>query len=179
MKQKGIGNTLRVYNKEYRSKVTSENIMALGLSVTFWLTLLILVVGLTIPVQAGVNAQLGKFSGNPVFAALVSFAVGTLALLVAMMTGFWPWPSLEKLSGIPFWAWLGGLLGALFVLSTLIAVQRLGAATMLSLIVVGQMISSLYFDHYGMLGFPHHPVSPLRIAGAALLIVGVVLIRKF
>lgn len=153
--------------------------MAFGLSVTFWLTLLILIVGLTIPVQAGVNAQLGKFSGNAVFAALVSFAVGTLSLLIAMLTGLWPWPSMEKLSGIPLWAWLGGILGAVFVLSTLIAVQRLGAATMLSLIVVGQMISSLYFDHYGMLGFPQHSVSPLRILGTILLIAGVVLIRKF
>ena len=56
-------------------------------------------------------------------------------------------------------------------------VPRLGAATVLALIVVGQMLGSLAFDHFGLLGLAQHPVSPIRLAGAALLILGAVLIR--
>ena len=152
--------------------------MALGFSITFWLTILIIIVGLSVPVQAGVNAHLGRVSSNPLFAAFLSFVVGTLALLVAVLLSPMPIPSFQKLSNIPWWAFIGGLFGALFVFSTLLSVEKLGAATMLSLIVVGQMMSSLYFDHYGMLGFPVHPVSPRRITGAILLIIGVILIRK-
>jgi bacterial/archaeal transporter family-2 protein len=56
-------------------------------------------------------------------------------------------------------------------------VPHLGAATVLALIVVGQMLGSLTFDHFGLLGVPHYPVSPTLLAGAASLILGVVLIR--
>jgi transporter family-2 protein len=58
-------------------------------------------------------------------------------------------------------------------------VPRLGAATtlVLALIVVGQMLGALTFDHFGLLGLPQHGVSPVRLASAACLIIGVVLVR--
>jgi transporter family-2 protein len=57
-------------------------------------------------------------------------------------------------------------------------VPRLGAARVLALIVVGQMLGSLTFDHFGLLGVPQHPASSARLAGAAFLLVGVILIRS-
>jgi bacterial/archaeal transporter family-2 protein len=146
---------------------------------TFWLTVIIICIGLTVPVQAGVNAQLGRFLANPIFAGLVSFVVGTGTMLLLMVVGQAPWPAMEKFSGVPWWAWIGGFFGAIFVLGTLIVAPRLGAATTLGLIVAGQMISSLVFDHFGLIGFPHHTISPMRIVGVILLIIGVFLIRKF
>ncbi len=56
-------------------------------------------------------------------------------------------------------------------------VPRLGAATVIALIVVGQMLGSLAFDHFGLLNIPQHGVNPVRLTGAAFLILGVVLIR--
>jgi transporter family-2 protein len=55
---------------------------------------------------------------------------------------------------------------------------RLGAATVLALIVVGQMLGALAFDHFGLLGLPQHPASLARLAGAAFLLFGVVLVRS-
>src|SRR5215469_2730639 len=76
------------------------------------------------------------------------------------------------------WTWLGGLLGAYYVIWTVIAGPRLGAATLLALVVLGQLSCSLLVDHFGWLGFPLHPLSVTRLAGAALLFGGVLLITR-
>lgn len=60
----------------------------------------------------------------------------------------------------------------------ILTVPRLGAATVLALIVVGQMFGSLVFDHFGVLGLQQQPITPARIAGALMLIGGVFLIQK-
>ena len=80
--------------------------------------------------------------------------------------------------GSPWISWTGGLFGAIFVGTAILMVPRLGAATTLALIVVGQMFGSLTFDHFGLLGLPQQAASPIRMAGAACLILGVVLIRS-
>ncbi len=83
------------------------------------------------------------------------------------------------MSGSPWWVWTGGLLGVVFVLVSLGLVNRLGAAFLFALVVVGQMLASLVIDHYGLFGVSEHTVSPLRILGVMLLLGGVVLIRFF
>jgi len=55
---------------------------------------------------------------------------------------------------------------------------RLGAATLVAAVVAGQMIASLLLDQYGLLGFPTHPMNGLRVLGAALVIVGVILVQR-
>jgi transporter family-2 protein len=117
--------------------------------------------------------------GNPLFAGLISFIVGTVTLLVLLLLGRMPWPTPENLSSLPWWAWCGGVFGAVFVLGTLLVAPRLGATTMLGLIVAGQLTSSLIFDQFGWLGYPHHPISLMRLVGVVLLILGVFLIQRF
>jgi len=140
--------------------------------------LLALVAGLVLPFQAGVNSQLRASLGNPVLAATVSFLVGSLALgalAVATRLGI---PSGPAARAIPWWHWVGGLLGAFYVYSVIIVTPRLGAATMIATIVAGQMIASLVTDHYGAIGYPQHAINLWRIAGAGLVIAGVVLIQR-
>ncbi|MGL6041682.1 MAG: DMT family transporter, partial [Deefgea sp.] len=72
---------------------------------------------------------------------------------------------------------LGGLLGALFVFGTTLLAPKLGAATMLSLIITGQIIASMLFDHYGWLAMPIKEISWPRLLGAALVIIGVLLVN--
>jgi transporter family-2 protein len=100
-----------------------------------------------------------------------------LAMLAVAL--FSPGPRLsDSFAGSTSWlSWTGGIFGAIFIATAIFMVPRLGAATVLALIVVGQMLGSLMFDHFGLLGVPHYPVSPTRLAGAASLILGVVLIR--
>ena len=80
---------------------------------------------------------------------------------------------------MPGWVWLGGLLGALYVVGVIYLAPRLGAATMIGFIVTGQLLTSLLLDHFGVVGFPLHPVNGWRILGALLLVTGVILIRRF
>jgi transporter family-2 protein len=76
-----------------------------------------------------------------------------------------------------WWMWTGGFFGVVYIVTAIILLPKLGAATVIAFIVAGQMLASLVFDQLGLLGLAHHPVSLPRIAGAVLLIAGVVLIR--
>ena len=76
------------------------------------------------------------------------------------------------------WAWLGGLLGAFYVAVATVVGPRIGAAALLALTVLGQLMASLLVDQFGWLGFPLQPLSATRIAGAVLLLGGVGLIVR-
>ncbi len=79
----------------------------------------------------------------------------------------------------PWWVWIGGFFGAFFVTAATILVPRIGATMLLSASIAGQMIVSLILDHYGLLGLPQRPVSLWRTLGVVLVVLGVVVIRKF
>ena len=79
---------------------------------------------------------------------------------------------------IPWWAWSGGAFGAIFIGLSIFLVPQIGAATFLALLVTGQMLGSITFDHFGWLGLTQRPVDAPRLIGVALLIGGVVLIRR-
>ena len=76
-------------------------------------------------------------------------------------------------------AWLGGVLGAFFVASTVILLPRLGVALTFGLVVAGQMLITLFYDHFGLLGLDVKPMSFGRVIGVLLVIGGVILIRRF
>jgi bacterial/archaeal transporter family-2 protein len=142
------------------------------------LLLLALAAGVLLPVQAGVNAQLRSVVGSPLTAALVSFLVGTAGLGTAAVIFRAPTTLRAAWAVAPWWLWVGGLIGALYVVATIVLAPRLGAATLVAAVVAGQMIASLLLDQYGLLGFPTHPMNGLRVLGAALVIVGVILVQR-
>ena len=130
-----------------------------------------------LPFQFGINAVLARYVEGAARASLVSFAVGTLALLVAVLLFFRGAPSLAKAGAAPWWVWIGGLLGAFYVLGSVVTAPRLGAATLVALILAGQAAASLTVDHFGLVGFEENPVTPGRLLGIALVALGVVLVR--
>jgi transporter family-2 protein len=142
-----------------------------------------IVVGMAVPTQTGINIALGKALGNPFLSCVVSFGLGFLTVLVVlgiyMFSGQGGFPSAARLTEIPWWAWTGGFFGALFVTAALLLAPRLGATILFSLILAGQMLSSLIFDHFGCFDFPQRTISWLRLAGVLLVSAGVFLIQKF
>ena len=142
------------------------------------LYLLGLGVGIGLVVQVGMNSTLRALLGSPIVAALISFLVGSLALALYVGVTRTPLPVRAQLASVPPWAWLGGVLGAFYVASSVIVGPRLGAATLLALVVLGQLGTSLVVDHFGWLGFAHHPLTVVRLFGAALLFGGVLLITR-
>lgn len=143
-----------------------------------WLfVILAFVGGAILTVQVGVNTQLRERLDSPLLATLASFAIGTVALLAYGLTVRVPWPTTSRLAAVPWWAWTGGLLGAVYVAGTVVIAPRLGAAVFFGLVVAGQMLVALLMDHFGLIDFPERSVNLTRLLGAALLVAGVVLMQ--
>ena len=131
------------------------------------------------PTQAATNNRMAEAVGSPVMAALISFFVGTIALIVYALAAGGNIASIASARNAPPVAWVGGLLGAFFVTATVALLPRLGVAMTFSVIIAGQMLVTLIIDHFGLLGVPVKEMSFARIAGMLLITAGVVLIRKF
>lgn len=145
----------------------------------YFYILLALVAGAAMPTQAATNNKMAGVVGNPILAAFISFFVGTIALFLYMLLSGSPISSLTSVKEAPAIAWIGGFLGAFFVTAAVMLVPRLGVAMTFSLIIAGQMIVTLFIDHFGLLGVPVKEVSLARVAGMVLIAGGVVLIRRF
>ncbi|MDG5468531.1 DMT family transporter [Deltaproteobacteria bacterium IMCC39524] len=149
------------------------------MSSTTLFILMAILAGISVPTQAGINAQLGLWTKSPVLASTISFAVGTLTLVIYSLATRLPLPALASAGSHPWWIWFGGMLGAFFVTATIILVPKLGATAMVALILAGQMFASLLLDHFGVLGYPIHPISLGRVAGVLMLCGGVWLIKVY
>lgn len=141
------------------------------------LLIVALVLGVLLPVQVGVNAQLRTATGQPVLAAAISFAVGAVALFVLTGALRTPLPT-GVVARAPWWGWTGGVLGAAYVLGTILLAPRLGAATLTGAVIAGQLGAALALDHFGVIGFARQPITPVRALGAVLLALGVFLVQR-
>jgi len=133
--------------------------------------------GVSVVTQQALNGSLRDSLGSPAWAGLVSYAGGLLTMIVAVIALAEPVPSLRIMAGVPWWAWSGGLFGGVFILLAILLLPSLGAATLFALVIAGQVLAAVTLDHFGVLGLTPHPISTARLAGAVLLIAGVVLIR--
>lgn len=140
--------------------------------------LLGVVAGLGLTVQVGMNSQLRKVLQSANLAALISFTVGTLALISLILVMRAPMPARETWAAVPYWAWFGGLLGAFYVASSTVVATELGATTLLGLALAGQLATALVVDHFGWMGLPENPITWTRIAGVALVGAGVWLVSR-
>jgi transporter family-2 protein len=141
------------------------------------LLLFAVVAGAFLPLQAGVNARLAHFVGGPVRASTISFVVGALALFLVVLL-FYRHAN-TRAGDAPWWAWVGGLLGAFYVTATVVVPIRIGAAAFFGILVTAQLVMSVLIDQFGWLNFPKHAASPLRLVGVGLLVAGVLLVRLF
>jgi bacterial/archaeal transporter family-2 protein len=136
--------------------------------------------GMLMVVQSACNGMLEKIIDRPVTVAVISLSVGIMTLLVGgALFGQLGFPTGDKAMHGPWWAWLGGACGAMALLSQPLAVPRLGAAMYVGLFVTASSVMSVLFDHFGWLGVSEHPASIGRIAGCALMVVGIALVSMF
>jgi transporter family-2 protein len=139
--------------------------------------LLVLAAGGMVALQAPTNAMLARAGGSPVLAALISFMVGTAVLLIVwLISGNRPGEA--ALARLPWYAWLGGIYGAIYVGIAAYAAPKIGLASLITIGIAGQIVSAMVLDHFGVLGLPKDPFSFVRLAGAALVVAGVILVRR-
>lgn len=135
-------------------------------------------IGASLALQIGLNTVVRSHVGSATGAALINFLVGSLVLAAALLVSRAPIPSTGQLGNIPAWAWLAGFAGAAYVAGSTVIGPMIGGAAFVALVVAGQLIGAMALDHFGALGFPPRPVDGMRLAGALLLVIGVVLISR-
>ena len=132
--------------------------------------------GACISTQAPINARLGSYVGDPVVAAAISFIVGAIVLsLIVVLRG--AVPSGGQMAAAPWWAWVGGALGAVYVWAAVWSVGTLGVLTMVAALIFGQLAAALVLDAVGAFGLQVREISWTRIAAVGLVAAGLVLSR--
>ena len=132
--------------------------------------------GVAVAVQAPVNSALSRAIGNNLFAATISFGVG-FVLLLAPSTAREAVHTLGDLRAAPWWAWLGGVLGALYVWSAIYSVPKLGVVTMIATLILGQLVGAIVLDAIGAFGLPVKEIGWQRILAIVMVAGGVILSR--
>jgi transporter family-2 protein len=134
--------------------------------------------GTFLPIQAGLNTRLGRSLESPVYASMISFIVGVFIVLIyALIT-----KQHVEWSGVkdaPAYSWLGGALGAFYVTVIILAFPKIGPALTFGLVVAGQMVISILLDHFNILVAQQHSINVWRIAGVLMIVIGVIIIRKY
>lgn len=142
-----------------------------------FLMLLALVAGMSFVTQQAVNANLRAEIGSAWWAGFFSYLGGTVVMLAMILIQKEPLLAPQAAMRSSWWSWGGGLFGAIYIAISILLVPRLGVFTVVALIVIGQLTTSLFFDHFGLFNVPLHPVSLTRILGALFLVAGAILIR--
>lgn len=140
--------------------------------------LLAVAAGVSIVIQQVLNANLRGALNSTAWSGFTSYVVGVACMAVLVVALQDPLPPASLMARVPWWAWSGGLFGAIFIGLAILLVPKLGAATFLALVVAGQMLASMTFDHFGLLGLAQRSFDLPRLIGVALLIGGVILIRR-
>lgn len=130
-----------------------------------------------IAAQAPINARLRVAVGAPLLSAAISFAVGTVLLCAAVAATTGP-GGLRDVGSAPWWAWLGGLCGAVLVAATLVSVPRIGVTATFVAVILGQVLVATVIDRVGAFGVTVRHLTPERIGALGLLGVALVLLTR-
>lgn len=143
---------------------------ALGYSVIMLLT------GIGIPVMAALNGQLGVRLGNPAAASVILFLSALLIAIAA--TAAVGLPEMAKLRAAPPHLMFSGAFVAFYVLSITWIGPRFGIGNAVFLVLLGQIVAAAMIDHFGMFGVSRSPLTTLRVAGMAVMTIGVMMARR-
>jgi bacterial/archaeal transporter family-2 protein len=142
-----------------------------------WIVLALLS-GAFLPIQAVLNARLGKTISSPFYASMISFIIGVFSLLLYILLTQ-QHAALTEIKKAPWYVFAGGALGAFYVTAIILAVPRIGPALTFGLVVAGQMLIAIILDHFNILVAQQHSINIWRILGVLLIVSGVMIIRKF
>ena len=143
-----------------------------------WPALLTVGAGISVLVQQALNANLRSELNSAAWSGFMSYFLGVVCMIALAVVLRDPVPSVATIARVPLWAWSGGIFGAIFIVLSIITIPKLGGAAYIALLVTGQMIAALAVDHFGWLGVQERPIGLPRMLGVALLVGGVVLIRR-
>ena len=143
-----------------------------------WPALLTAGAGISVLIQQVLNANLRAELNSAAWSGFMSYFLGVLFMAVLALVLRDPVPPMAVIGRVPLWAWSGGIFGAIFIALSIVTIPKLGGAAYIAILVTGQMIAALAVDHFGWLGVAERQIDVPRLIGVALLVGGVVLIRR-
>ncbi|MEN8389631.1 DMT family transporter [Acinetobacter indicus] len=132
-------------------------------------------IGIAMTLQTAINTQLREYLYSPLQAALFSFLVGTIVLAILVFFQQVPKPNLHEIVHLPWYMWLGGVLGVYAISLSIYTAPKLGYLTLTGLILFGQIAMSMLVDHFGVLGTEKAPINWQRLLGGVVIFIGVLL----
>lgn len=136
------------------------------------------VIGMLLSAQPPLNSMLGRAVGNAYGAAAVSIAVALASILAFVVFSGWGDISRKTLGSVPWWVYLSGTIGAVFVASGVVVAPVTGALVFFVCIVAGQLVGSMLADHFGAFGLEVRSISAWRLSGLALVLAGAVMVGR-
>ncbi len=140
---------------------------------------LVVLAGLSNPVQSAANAQMQKVLGNVLLASLAIYGVALAGLLLISPFLGWHMRDAGKLGQVPWWAWVGGLMNLVFLVVSTVATKKVGSGAYTVTVLVTALVLSLLLDQFGVMGLKERPVTVFRAVGGALAVAGAVLVAAF
>lgn len=135
----------------------------------------VLGIGIALTFQTAINSQLREYLNSPLQAALFSFLIGTIALSVLVFFQPVAKPNWQTLTQLPWFLWLGGLLGVYAMSMSIYSAPKLGLLSLSGLIIFGQIVMSMCLDHFGLLGTEKTAINWQRLLGGVVIFIGVLL----
>lgn len=138
------------------------------------LYLLTAVLGVVLAVHLAMNGKVGAVMANPRVGNALFWCIGAIAALIVGFTG-WQSGALTPLEKVEPWLLTAGALGACLVFAIAWLIPQIGAGPVMITLLAGQVLGGLLMSHFGWLGSPVDPITPMRLLGVAVMIGGVVL----
>lgn len=145
---------------------------------TFLAVLFAVAAGAANPFQSGTNSELNQQLGRPLWTAGWVYLTGLAGVLICELVMQQRVPVAARIASVPTWAWFGGIISILPTLAGLMLAQRLGAGIFTGITLTTSLAMSMALDHFGLIGFRQHTASPARLAGCALMVVGLWIVTR-
>ena len=147
-----------------------------------FIMVLVLIMGFLQPLQAGLNASVFKETQSRIQAGWINGLCNVIllstVLLIVTLIGGKGGANFAAMKGIPWWGYLGGVIGALIVITQLTAAPELGAGLLVALFVAGQCMGSLMADSFGLPGYERKPFDWGPFVGLGLVFIGALLVVR-
>jgi bacterial/archaeal transporter family-2 protein len=141
------------------------------------LLLLSVGLGVVLTVHLAMNGMVGAAINNPRVGNALFWCVGAAMALVIGFSG-WQSGALRSLSQVNPILLTAGAMGASLVFGIAYLIPRVGAGPFTYALLAGQIVSAMVLSHYGWLGSPKQPITPMGIVGVAVMVIGILLTRR-
>lgn len=138
------------------------------------LIIIAVLLGVIFAWQTPINAEAARRLGSPVLAGMLSISLSLVLVVTFALMTVRAKPDWSEIASAPWWTWIGGIAGAVFVVAAAVIVPKTGSVLFLLAVVLGQMLGAIVADTYGMWGLAVQPISLTKLVGVSLVLAGAV-----